>query len=162
VRRRKLLGSLVLALLTLSIVPACSRTAASTKESVPSSTQAPTVSRAPAGDDAPPELQGTWRLVTRGSPERGLLFVISDRHYRVPTRLANGDLAVNGNKISFFNAAVCGLTLPEGVGRYSWAVRGDRLRFELLGKEPCGGRRDILANGVYRRIGLSRRFRSSR
>jgi hypothetical protein len=103
------------------------------------------------GGPAPPELQGTWKL--SGSPEKGLLFVISERHYRVPTHLAHGDLAVEGDKIAFFNAAICGLTLPEGVGRYRWAVKRNSLRFEPLGEEPCGGRGDILANATYERIG---------
>ena len=152
-RRWTLPGSLVFALLASSIVPACGGSGTSTQGSGGTSSAESTSSQAPAGDAAPPELQGTWKLVTKRSPERGLLFVISDRHYRVPTRLANGDLAVDGNEVLFYNAAICGLTLPEGVGRYRWAVEGNTLRFDLLGQEPCGGRRDILAHGVYRRIG---------
>jgi hypothetical protein len=106
----------------------------------------------PGGEAAPAKLQGTWRLVSK-SPEQGLIFVITDRHYRVPTRLAHGDLVVDGDEIQFFNAAICGLTLPEGVGRYRWTVKGDRLHFEAIGKEPCGGRADILANATYERTG---------
>jgi hypothetical protein len=97
-----------------------------------------TEARAPAGTTAPTELQGTWKLVSKGNPEKGLLFVISDNHYRVPMRLAYGDLVVDGDEILFYNAAICGLTLPDGIGRYRWAVDHDALRFELVGKEPCG------------------------
>lgn len=111
-----------------------------------------TQSGVPAGGPAPPELQGTWKLVS-DSPERGLLFVISEQHYRVPTRLAHGDLAVEGDEIAFFNAAICGLTLPDGVGRYRWKVEGRKLDFQLIGKEPCGGRGDILDDSTYTKVG---------
>jgi hypothetical protein len=87
------------------------------------------------------------------SLEEGLLFVISEQHYRVPTHLAHGDLAVEGNEIAFFNAAICGLTLPDGVGRYRWKVEGKELRFRLIGKEPCGGRGDILDGSTYTKVG---------
>jgi hypothetical protein len=71
----------------------------------------------------------------------------------VPLRLAHGDLVVNGNEIAFFNAPICGLTLPDGVGRYRWTVKGKTLHFELIGQEPCGGRGDILEDATYERIG---------
>ena len=106
-----------------------------------------------AGDAAPAKLQGTWKLVSGNALEKGLLFVITDRHYRVPTRLAHGDLAVNGNQIAFFNAAICGLQLPDGIGRYRWTVEGGTLHFELIGEEPCGGRSDILEHATYKRVG---------
>lgn len=110
------------------------------------------VAGAVPGEAAPPALQGTWKLVSK-SLDRGLLFVISDRHYRVPTRLAHGDLAVDGNEVAFYNAAICGLTLPDGVGRYRWRVEGETLTFRLIGEEPCGGRGDILEDSTYKRIG---------
>ena len=115
---------------------------------------APTTTRSgvPPGGPAPPELQGTWKLVSH-TAEKGLLFVISEEHYRVPTRFAHGDLAVEENEIAFFNAAICGLTLPDGVGHYRWAVKGESLRFEPIGEDPCGGRGDILANQTYKRVG---------
>jgi hypothetical protein len=43
-------------------------------------------------------------------------------------------------------------SFPEGVGRYRWTVKGNTLRFEQIGKEPCGGRADILDGAVYKRI----------
>jgi hypothetical protein len=152
---KRMLGvcSLACGLVLASALTGCGGSEASPTNVSPATDGASSAAAAPAGEDAPASLQGTWKLVTKGSPERGLLFVISGRHYRIPTRLANGDLVVNGDEILFFNAAICGLTLPEGVGRYHWSVDGDTLRFELVGKEPCGGRSDILANSVYRRIG---------
>jgi hypothetical protein len=145
---------LIAALLFGSGIAACGGSgSSSTHAGSPPSSASGTAGSPPPGNPAPPELQGTWRLVSRDNPEKGLLFVISDRHYRVPARLAHGDLAVDGDTILFFNAAICGLTLPDGIGRYRWAVEGGTLRFELVGKEPCGGRSDILAGTAYRRIG---------
>jgi hypothetical protein len=150
--------TLVGVLLALS-VPSCGgessatgTTAASTSPPTATGESTTSASGAPAGDSAPAQLQGTWKLVSGNALEKGLLFVISERHYRVPTHLAHGDLAVNGTEIAFFNAAICGLTLPEGVGRYRWTVDGDTLHFELIGEEPCGGRADILDGATYKRI----------
>ncbi len=119
-----------------------------------STAAAPTTpqSGVPAGGPAPAELQGVWKLVSK-NPDKGLLFVISEQHYSVPTRFAHGDLAVEGDEIAFFNAAICGLTLPDGVGRYRWKVEHKKLRFSLIGKEPCGGRSDILDDSTYTKVG---------
>jgi hypothetical protein len=141
----------LLGLLLATVVTGCgggSSAAGEATVSMPKSTK----SGIPSGGPAPPELQGTWKLVSDSS-EEGLLFVISEEHYRVPTHFAHGDVAVEGNEIAFFNAAICGLTLPDGVGRYRWAVKGKSLRFEPLGEDPCGGRGDILANETYERVG---------
>jgi hypothetical protein len=138
-------------LLVATILAACGGSSSATGTSTaaaPTTTQ----SGVPAGGPAPPELQGTWKLVADG-PDKGLLFVISDQHYRVPTRLAHGDLAVDGGEIAFFNAAICGLTLPDGVGRYRWKVDDRKLHFQVIGKEPCGGRSDILDDSTYTKVG---------
>jgi hypothetical protein len=139
------------ALVLASVLAGCGSGSSDTKTTT-AAAPATTRSSIPAGGPAPNELQGTWKLASKG-PNKGLLFVISEQHYRVPTRLAHGDLAVGGDEIAFFNAAICGLTLPDGVGRYRWTVKGDALRFEPVGKEPCGGRADILANATYKRVG---------
>jgi hypothetical protein len=68
-------------------------------------------------------------------------------------RLAHGDLVVNGEKVAFFNAQICGLALPDGVGRYRWTVKGSRLRFTPVDDDPCGGRAAILADETYERVG---------
>ena len=113
---------------------------------------------APSGDAAPAQLQGTWKLVSKENPDKGLHVVISERHYRVVTRLAHGDLAVKGNEIAFFNAAICGLQLPDGVGRYRWTIEGKRLHFELIGEEPCGGRAAISRTRLTSRLAEPRRI----
>jgi hypothetical protein len=139
---------------TLALATAIAGCGSSSSATGTTPATAPTTTKSgvPAGGPAPGELQGTWKLVSK-SPEKGLLFVISEQHYRVPTRLAHGDLAVDGGEIAFFNASLCGLTLPDGVGRYRWIIKGKSLRFEPLGEEPCGGRADILANTTYERVG---------
>jgi hypothetical protein len=137
-------------LLVATILAACGGSSSATGTGTAAAPTRPQ-SSVPAGGPAPPELQGTWKLVSDG-PDKGLLFVISDQHYRVPTRLAHGDLAVDGDEIAFFNAAICGLTLPDGVGRYRWRVEEEKLHFQVIGKEPCGGRKDILADSTYRKI----------
>jgi hypothetical protein len=140
-------------LLVVTILAACGGSSSATGTTTSTATAtATTQSGVPAGGPAPPELQGTWKLVSDG-PNNGLLFVISEQHYRVPTRLAHGDLAVDGDQIAFFNAAICGLTLPDGVGRYRWKVEGKKLHFQVIGQEPCGGRGDILDDSTYTKLG---------
>ena len=107
------------------------------------------------GDPAPTELQGTWRLVS-GSEELGpIRLVISERRAHVSRGGASsqGDLVVNGSEIAFFNSAVCGLMLPEGVGRYRWRVNGKMLHLEPIGKDPCGLRVTVFADATYERSG---------
>ena len=58
---------------------------------------------------------------------------------------------VKGNEIDFFNAAVCGLYLPEGVGRYRWRIKGRTLQLDVIGKDLCGGRVSGL-DATFKRI----------
>jgi hypothetical protein len=118
----------------------------------PTAAMTSTASGAPTGEAAPEELQGIWELVSKKNPEKGLRLVISESHYRVVQRLAHGDLVVNGNEIAFFNAAVCGLQLPDGVGHYRWTIEGERLHFDMVEEDPCGGRSTILEDATYKRI----------
>jgi hypothetical protein len=53
-------------------------------------------------------------------------------------RFAHGDLVVNGDEVAFFNAQICGLALPNGVGQYPLTVQGSRLHFTPVGDDPCG------------------------
>jgi hypothetical protein len=94
----------------------------------------------------------TWKLVSK-SPERGLVVVITDSHHRVVQRLAHGDLVVNEDEVAFFNAQICGLALPDGVGRYRWNVEGSRLHFTPIDEDPCGGRAAIFDDATYERVG---------
>jgi hypothetical protein len=155
-RSSRLSAAIAAALLLGGALAACGGSGSSSHTSAPQlgSTGAATAPpQPPAGEDAPIELQGTWRLVSKDSPEAGLLFIISDSHYWVPGRFASGNLVVHGSEIAFFNAAIYGLTLPDGVGRYRSTIKGDRLRFEPIEEDPCGGRSVILAGTSYERVG---------
>lgn len=48
----------------------------------------------------------------------------------------SGDVVVNNNEIDFFNGAICGLKLPDGVGRYTWTLTRGILYFKLI-SDPC-------------------------
>jgi hypothetical protein len=43
---------------------------------------------------------------------------------------------VNNDEIDFFNGVLCGLKLPDGVGRYTWRVTAGVLYFTLI-SDPC-------------------------
>jgi hypothetical protein len=61
----------------------------------------------------------------------------------------SGEVVVNGNEIDFYNGALCGIHLPDGVGRYTWTVTGGVLRFTLI-SDPCP-RSDLLTYGGWSR-----------
>jgi hypothetical protein len=113
----------------------------------------------PPGGPAPPELEGTWVLVSPpadpGEPESQL--ELSGRHYDTSRRasggLPNGQIAVDGNEIAFFNTPQCELFLPEGVGHYRWKVSGERLHLDVIGKDPCTVRDSFLKHVIYERAG---------
>jgi hypothetical protein len=64
----------------------------------------------------------------------------------------SGEIVVRGNEIDFFNSALCGLSLPEGIGRYKWRIRGNILHLEVIGKDPCGGRASGI-DATFKRLG---------
>lgn len=47
-----------------------------------------------------------------------------------------GNVVVKNNEIDFFNGVICGLKLPDGVGRYRWAITAGVLQFTLI-SDPC-------------------------
>jgi hypothetical protein len=61
-----------------------------------------------------------------------------------------GDVGANGTEIDFYNGSACGLTLPEGVGRYTWTLTGGALHFAPLNQDACP-RAPLLANQSYNR-----------
>ena len=63
-----------------------------------------------------------------------------------------GDAVVNGTEMDFFNAGGCGLSLPHGVGRYTWTLTGGALHFVSLNSDPCPRAR-FLASQSYSRTG---------
>jgi hypothetical protein len=48
-----------------------------------------------------------------------------------------GNAVVNGSEIDFFNDSGCGIPLPDGLGRYTWALHVDVLHFTPLNHDPC-------------------------
>jgi hypothetical protein len=48
----------------------------------------------------------------------------------------SGNVVVNNNEIDFFNGVLCGLKLPDGVGRYTWTLTGGLLTLTLI-SDPC-------------------------
>lgn len=57
-----------------------------------------------------------------------------------------GDVVVNNQEIDFFNGALCGLQLPDGIGRYSWSIVSGVLSFTLM-SDPCGRSEILTAQG---------------
>jgi hypothetical protein len=112
----------------------------------------------PTGQLAPMRLQGTWKLVSIAGKPIGasLIIAISDRKYALRGTDVNGDLVVKENEIDFFNENLCirGTSRSDPrVGRYQWTLRGRKLHFRLLGKEPCGDRTGLFEDATYQRLG---------
>jgi len=141
-------GAFVLAVL---IVGGCG--GASTPATSPAATTAAMVTSSPApspsvatepwpsGGPVPTELSGVWRLGTSAGTMR-----LSGNTYAFGQ--SNGNVVVNGTEIAFFNGSGCGISLPGGVGRYSWAVSGSEVSFVALAPDPCG-RSDLLAGVTW-------------
>jgi hypothetical protein len=85
----------------------------------------------PAGGAVPAELAGSWALGE---------FCLRLNGYTYDFGAGRGNVVVNGTEIDFFNGEACGKALPDGVGRWKWAVDGTKLTMSLLGGDPCGRR----------------------
>ena len=138
----------------------------------PSASITPSASNRPAGGLVPAQLIGDWSMApetvnlimsTDGNPGCPkpvtaatcmVLFTLTSTTYHWTTSLGlderPGDVVVNQTEIDFFNGPVCGLKLPQGVGRYTWTVTGTVLHFASLGSDPCP-RRVWLADQSYSR-----------
>jgi hypothetical protein len=64
---------------------------------------------------------------------------------------SSGEVVVNESEIDFFNADVCGLKLPNGVGRYTWSLSDGVLHFVPRNQDPCPRGIAWLANRSYSR-----------
>ena len=158
--RLSVIATLVLTALTVTALTACGgadgqRSAATSASTARDGSPAPTVvgetGQQPHGGPAPPELQGTWLTKYLGTPAR---LYIRANGFAVSLGVAgSGQIVVRGDEIDFFGSAHCGLSLPEGVGRYRWKISGDRLRLHAIGKDACGGRASILTHGAFKRVG---------
>ena len=98
--------------------------------SVPASTPPPATPAPgwPTGGAVPAELAGSWALGD---------FCLRLTGYTYDFGAGRGNVVVNGAEIDFFNGEVCGKTLPDGVGRWKWAVNGNMLTLSLLAGDPC-------------------------
>jgi Fibronectin type III domain len=63
----------------------------------------------------------------------------------------SGDVIVNHTEIDFFNGGVCGLPLPDGVGRYKWTLTGGVLHFTPLNQDPCDRPVFLVHHSFYRK-----------
>jgi len=104
----------------------------------------------PQGGPVPATLLGDWFLppaivvaVEGNSSCRLLRLTLTATTYRLTHDPAcggltsTGEAVVNKTEIDFFNADVCGLKLPDGVGRYGWTLAGGLLHFSALNPDPC-------------------------
>ncbi len=138
-----------LGLLTL-VLAACGSPNAYIPSAAPSTsavasvaTQTFAVQSWPPGGPLPAELVGTWRPVDPALVG-DLTFTPPNQYvFATPAESSGGNVVVSGTEIAFFNGALCGLRLPEGVGRYRWTISGGELRFEPLNSDPCGRGSDL-------------------
>ncbi len=141
-------GAFVLAVLIVSgcggaSPPATSADTATAATATGSTAPSPSAATEPwpSGGPVPTELSGVWRLGTSAGTMR-----LSGNTYAFGQ--SNGNVVVNGNEIAFFNGTGCGISLPGGVGRYSWTLRGADVSFVALSPDPCG-RSDLLAGATW-------------
>lgn len=95
---------------------------------------------------APAELQGVWVTVLGGTGDRVTLTLNANR-YEIsrPPNAASGAIAVQGDQIQFSQSTVC-----NGIGTYTWSVRGSTLSFTVA-SEGCPGRGEVLIGQTYTR-----------
>jgi hypothetical protein len=104
----------------------------------------------PQGGPVPASLLGDWFLppaivaaVEGDTSCRMLRLTFTATTYRLTHDPAcggltsTGEVVVNKTEIDLFNADVCGLKLPDGVGRYGWTLIGALLHFTALNPDPC-------------------------
>jgi hypothetical protein len=98
-----------------------------------------------AAGAAPSDLAGTWRRSFEGAP---LLLTLHDTGYFVQAAggAGAGRIFVEGDRITFSDSNRC-----EGTGTYTWRIEEERLRFTLLGDDPCG-RVDFLLRATFGRV----------
>lgn len=131
-----------------------------------SATRPPTSAAAgpPPGGSVPAPLLGDWFLppaivsaVEGNSACRLLRLTLTATTYQLTHDPAcdvfssSGAVVVNKTEMDFFSADVCGLKLPDGVGRYTWTLTGGLLQFVPLNQDPCPRGAAWLANRTYSR-----------
>jgi hypothetical protein len=156
----------LLAIIFVLLYSSCGQSTSSANQPTPSAATSPIPAASPPpGGPAPAQLLGKWLLRTSNpKPEIGLIngkvqltltamtfhFLAIDNSAFGMTG-APGDVVVNNTEIDFFSGDMCGLQLPNGVGRYKWTLTAGLLHFTPLNQDPCS-RADYLANQSYSRI----------
>jgi hypothetical protein len=124
---------------TLLLLAACGASTASTSASPP------------PGGPVPAELLGAWFQSNNACALIQLTFTATTYKLTRCGESSSGDVVVNKTEIDFFNADVCGMALPDGVGRYTWTVTAGVLKFTPLISDPCPRGAASLANRSYSR-----------
>jgi hypothetical protein len=146
---------LLVALLGITIVflaSSCGQSTTAAKLSAPSA-----AAGFPSGGPVPAQLLGAWFMppaaveavsgVACPSPPSATncffqLTLLAKTYYQAYTAsggkqaAGQGNVVVNNNEIDFFNGAMCGLKLPDGIGRYRWTITAGLLYFTLI-SDPC-------------------------
>ena len=65
---------------------------------------------------------------------------------QVPGESGAGRIFVDGDQITFSGSTPC----PDFSGTYTWSIEEERLRFTLIGDDPCG-RKDFLLRASFGR-----------
>ncbi len=114
--------------------------------SVSPSAASPSAS-APLAGTAPPELAGTWRRAYLGEP---LFLTLDGNGYTVQAAdgFGAGRIFVEGDQITFSNSNRCD---GDPAGTYTWGLENDRVRFTLVGEDPCG-RAAFLLRATFGRV----------
>lgn len=120
---------------------------AGTDEAGPSAGPSASASASAAAEGtAPPELAGTWRRSFEGAP---LLLTLKGNGYTAQAAggTGAGRIFVEGDRITFSDSSRC----REGEGTYIWGFEDGRLRFTLVGEDPCG-RVEFLLRATFGRV----------
>ena len=100
----------------------------------------------------PAELQGTWFVSTATASDPVRLYLREATYLVSRGGSHSGDVEAEGSNVLKFTS-ICGGSNTEGMGRYRWTLKGDKLHFDLIGKEECGGRSAVLGDASYERRG---------
>jgi hypothetical protein len=149
----------LLGLMFVLLVSGCGQSTSSATRPTPSGAASP-----PPGGSVPAQLLGDWFLppaiviaVEGNSACRLLQLTLTTTTYQLThdpvcgVFSSSGDVVVNNTEMDFFSADVCGLKLPDGVGRYRWTLTGGLLNFIPLNQDPCPRGASWLANRSYSR-----------
>jgi hypothetical protein len=111
---------------------------------------APTTIAAPK-NPLPEELQDTWFSSTATAANPLRLYLRESTYLVSRGGSHSGDVEAEGDVLTF--TSICGGSNVEGTGRYRWTLKANMLHLDLIGKDECGGRSDVLEDATYERRG---------